>query len=352
MDARLGDDGDFETFLHEAHQRGLKVLLDGVFNHVGRGFAPLARVLSGDSTDESMFVRTSAPGEPAEFANFEGHDALVALNHAEPAVVELVTEVMLHWLERGIDGWRLDAAYAVPTTFWATVLGRVRQAYPNAYIFAEVLHGDYAAFVTESGVDSVTQYELWKAIWSAINEGNFFELEWAMTRHNEFLETFTPVTFLGNHDVTRVASAIADPRHVAHAAVVLLTLGGTPTIYYGDEQGFTGVKEERVGGDDAVRPEFPALPADLPADGWSMYHLLQELIGLRRRHAWLHTAHSRTLALTNTFFAYEVSDGSAERLVVALNLGESPEQSPEVPTEVLAGAATHQVPAHAWAIFR
>ena len=94
--------------------------------------------------------------------------------------------------------------------------------------------------------DSATQYELWKAIWSSLNDGNFFELDWALQRHNGFLASFAPLTFIGNHDVTRIASRLERPEHVAHALVILLTVGGVPSVYAGDEFGFRGVKEERL----------------------------------------------------------------------------------------------------------
>nr|BFE76948.1 hypothetical protein GCM10020092_102490 [Actinoplanes digitatis] len=175
--------------------------------------------------------------------------------------------MMTHWLRRGADGWRLDAAYAVPAEFWAGVLPRVRAEFPDAYVVGEVIHGDYGDFVARSTVDSVTQYELWKAVWSALNEGNFFELAWALDRHNTFLDTFVPQTFLGNHDVTRLASRLIDARHLPHALALLLTVGGTPSVYAGDEQGFTGVKEDREHGDDAVRPPFPARPDGLAPYG-------------------------------------------------------------------------------------
>jgi glycosidase len=107
---------------------------------------------------------------------FEGHRQLLALNHDEAAVAEYVTRVMTHWLDRGADGWWLDAAYAVPRQFWRSVLTAVRARHPGAYIFGEVFHGDYAGFVRETGVDAVTQYELCKAVWSALNDRNLFEL--------------------------------------------------------------------------------------------------------------------------------------------------------------------------------
>jgi cyclomaltodextrinase len=100
-------------------------------------------------------------GEP-EYATFEGHRGLVALNHNSPAVLSCVADVMRHWLARGADGWRLGAAYAVPSRFRAGVVARVRAKHPGAYLVGEVIHGNYAAAVTDTGLDTVTQYELWR----------------------------------------------------------------------------------------------------------------------------------------------------------------------------------------------
>lgn len=337
IDSRLGTDHDFARLIEAARVRGIRVLLDGVFNHVSRGFA-----------DVDLLRRTDS----GEVATFEGHDALVALNHSDPRVVDLVVGVMSFWLDRGIDGWRLDAAYAVPSSFWAAVLPRVRVAHPGAYFLGEYLHGDYAEVVREGTLDSVTQYELWQAIWHSIQTQNFFELDWALTRHNAFLEHFLPYTFIGNHDVTRIASQIADERNAAHALVLLLTLGGTPAIYYGDERGQRAVKEERVGGDDAIRPAYPDDPGQL--DENDVYRLHQELIGLRRRHPWLVRATSTAVALTNTHYVIEVRAGSS-RLFVALNLGDEPVACEVDAHSVLAGRATGgrggwRLDGHGWAI--
>ena len=135
---------------------------------------------------------------------------------------------MTYWLDRGAAGWRLDAAYAVPASFWSKVLPRVRESHPGAWFLGEILHGDYVAYASESGLDSVTQYELWKAIWSSLNDRNFFELAWALDRHNQVLDGVMPQTFTGNHDVTRLASQLTDERHFGHALAVLLTVGGIP----------------------------------------------------------------------------------------------------------------------------
>lgn len=348
IDPRLGDDDDFDHLVSEARRRGLRILLDGVFNHVGTDFA---RYRDGDT---SWFHQ-----RPNGFGTFEGHGELITLNHANPEVVAYTADVMAHWLRRGADGWRLDAAYAVPDRFWAQVLPSVRQEFPEAWFVGEVIHGDYSGTVGASTFDSVTQYELWKAIWSSLNDGNFHELDWALKRHNEFLETFVPLTFVGNHDVTRIASQLENSAHLEHALVLLLTTGGTPSIYAGDESAYRGVKEERRGGDDAVRPEF----TDAPEDSDSL-RLHQYLIGLRRRHPWLHTAKTFPMLLTNTRYVYRTSAGS-ESLIVALNIDDAPLSLAPADLElasgrVIAGSGappqddiTHaEVPPHGWLIIQ
>jgi cyclomaltodextrinase / maltogenic alpha-amylase / neopullulanase len=350
IDERLGQNGDFDQLVEQAHRRGLRILLDGVFNHVGPDF-PAFR--SAQQAGQAGLFRLD-PGAPQGYARFEGHSGLIAFDHDNPAVADLVAEVMNYWLDRGADGWRLDAAYAVAPPFWANVLPRVRSMHPDSFVFGEVIHGDYAGLVQASGFDSVTQYELWKAIWSSFNDGNFFELAWAMRRHNTWLETFVPMTFVGNHDVTRLASRLTDSRHLAHALVVLFTLGGTPTVYYGDEQAWTGVKEERAGGDDAVRAPFPPRAEDLPSAGWATYRLHQQLIGLRRRHPWLHRARGAEVVLRNRQLIYDVSDG-ASTLRIYLNLDDAALSHEAGTGAVLAGAASvHdqmiEVAPHGWAI--
>ena len=347
IDPRLGDDADFDRLVAACRERGLRVLLDGVFNHVGSAY-PVP--------DPERWFRRTGPG-PYGFAVFEGHPGLIALNHDEPEVLDHVVRVMDHWLDRGASGWRLDAAYAVPPAFWRAALDRVRPRHPEAWFTGEVIHGDYVAYLRDSGLDSVTQYELWKSIWSSLNDGNFFELSWTLQRHNAVLDAGTPLTFLGNHDVTRLASRLTDDRHVGHALVVLLTVGGVPSLYYGDEQGFRGVKQDRAGGDDAVRPAFPARPADLAPYGWELYHLHQRLIGVRRRHAWL--AHARTAAehLTNTAFALTATH-EGHRLTALLNIGDEPYTFPldeggrrliDADSDVDTRSPL-TVPAHGWSI--
>lgn len=358
IDPRLGDESDFDYVVSEAHRRGLRVLLDGVFNHVGVDFSRYR-----DATNDDASARWFR-GRPGRFHTFEGHGELITLNHDNPEVIDYAADVMAHWLGRGADGWRLDAAYAVPQQFWEAVLPKVRQLYPDAWFVGELIHGDYAAAVDAAGFDSATQYELWKAIWSGINDGNFFELDWALQRHNEFLSSFAPLTFIGNHDVTRIASQLENADHVAHALVILLTIGGVPSVYAGDEYGYRGVKEERFGGDDAVRPEFGSPPTQLDAFGDQVWELHRYLIGLRRRHPWLHAATTTALRLANRHYVYATRNGD-HTLLVALNIDDEPlklvlSELGTARAEVIAGSSAPPqeivgelvVEAHGWRILQ
>jgi glycosidase len=365
IDPRLGDDEDFDAFIKGADARGLRVILDGVFNHVGEQFPVFQRALQmGPTSEEARWFHFTwpSPGQSdsaPEYASFEGHRHLVTLNHAEPLVKEHVTSVMDYWLDRGAAGWRLDAAYAVPRSFWKDILPNLRARQPDAYLFGEVIHGDYIGFVRETGVDSVTQYELWKAIWSSLNDRNLHELAWALKRHNAMLDHFQPQTFIGNHDVTRIASQLKDERHIAHAVVILLTIGGLPSIYSGDEQAFRGVKEHRMGGDDAVRPAFPPNSADLLPFGWDTFRLHQELIAIRRKKPWLARAQSQLLEVRNTELIVRVSH--ADRVIcIVLNIGDAPiVRQLDAKMRCIAGevsvtqdgpTTTVRVPSHSWGI--
>jgi cyclomaltodextrinase len=385
IDPRLGDDSDFDDLVREAHDRGIRVLLDGVFNHTGRSFQPFQDALAqGPSAPTAPWFRISWPGQDLgrdgdagttpeqgepDYEDFEGHHHLVALNHDEPRVAEFVAGVIKHWLGRGADGWRLDAAYAVPSGFWSTVLASVRADYPDAYFVGEYIHGDYTAEVSGATLDSATQYELWKAVWSSLNDANFYELSSALERHNSFLDTFVPLTFVGNHDVTRIASQLKDPELLPHALVVLFTVGGTPSIYYGDEQAYRGVKEDREGGDDDVRPAFPAAPSDLADLGQHVYQLHEQLIGVRRRHPWLHTARTSVLSLSNEHLVYQATGGGGPdgeggteadgpALVIALNQSALPAELVVAPSASvllegngrLLGGNRLSLPARGWAI--
>ena len=343
IDPRLGDDAVFDRLAEACRDRGVALMLDGVLNHVGTAHPLLRTARAGgpEQRERRLFRFDEAdgssgppgvPGSRPGYAVFEGHEGLAVLNHDSDEVAELAVSVLSHWLGRGASAWRLDAAYAVPPAFWARVLPRVRSEFPDAWFVGEVIHGDYAGIIERSSMDSLTQYELWKAIWSSLLDENFFELDWCLNRHNGFLDVFTPLTFVGNHDVTRIASCIGDAK-AALAVTVLLTVGGVPAIYYGDEQAFRGVKTDRPSGDDEVRPALPPGPEALsPLGGW-LYRWHQELIGLRRRHPWLVGARTERIALENRLMEYDAVGTGGRRIRVRLRLEPVPRAEVEAPDE-------------------
>jgi glycosidase len=306
IDPRLGTEEDFDHLVAAARDRGVAILLDGVFNHVGAQHPMVS--------DSGSPIRR-IDGRPV---GWEGHDDLVLLDHTDPRTADMVVDCMVHWLRRGIAGWRLDVAYAVPNWFWRTVTDRVRQEFPEAVFVGEVIHGDYARIADEGGLDSVTAYELWKATWSSIAERNFWELAWALERHDHFSEGHVLQTFVGNHDVSRIASVVGDAGAVL-AVAALMTTPGMPSIYYGDEQAFRGDKGSGEWADDPLRPELPMTPGDLASDGWWLYRVHQDLIGLRRRHPWLTRGRVRVVAKDLTYITYETSgDGHTMRVELGL----------------------------------
>jgi glycosidase len=348
IDPRLGDVNDFTTLVSRCRERGMRVMLDGVFNHVGREHVIVRNALEhGPESEAGRWIRW-VDGYPR---CFEGNEPLVELDLSYPPVQKYVTDVMLAWLDRGADGWRLDAAYSPGSAVWAPILAAVRTRRPDTFVLGEVIHGDYAGFVRESTVDTVTQYELWKAIWSSLNDRNLWELDHALTRHAEMLQAFIPATFLGNHDTTRIATKLVDDRHLGHAIALLALLPGIPFIYSGDEEGFTGEKTDGERGDDAVRPPFPASPDDLLPFGAGVRELYQRLFALRRRHPWLVDAAASTRELANEYVEI-VLTGADDTIVLALNLADQAHGLPGGELLTSSDSSSGLVSAHGWAVVK
>ena len=358
IDQRLGDEDDLTAFVEACHDRNLKVLLDGVFHHVGRDFPGFRDVLAhGAASPYAGWFRLDFSrdgGDGFTYRTFEGHRELVALNHRSSEVLDWAVAVAEHWLDRGVDGWRLDAAYAILPAFLAEFSARVLHRYPDAFLFGEMIHGDYVRFVEQTGLHSATQYELYKAMWSSLNEANFFELAWALQRHETFARAFVPFTFVGNHDVTRLLTHLRNPSHLGHALAVLFTVPGSPCLYYGDEFAFRGLKRRGVGGDEAIRPRLPDSPLAQNAEQASAIELHRQLIAIRAERPWLTTGHIQVVEFTKEQIRYTVAGGDGQLLIV-LNVA----ASGSIPIDVkswrrIAGADLSNdgtLPAGSWSIW-
>jgi cyclomaltodextrinase len=360
VDRRLGSETDLIHLIDECRQRSLRVGLDVVFHHVGRGHSHFIDVLERGRESawcDWFLIDFDRQGyDGFSYANFEGHGQLVKLNHANDQVLDWAVDVARYWTNRGVDAFRLDAAYAIPADFLAAFADRVRAVRSDLLLIGEVIHGDYIATARASRLTTVTQYELWKAIWSSLNDRNFYELAHALERHVDFCRHFLPWNFVGNHDTTRIATKLTDQRHVAHALAVLFTIPGIPAVYAGDEQGAQGTKYDREGGDAEIRRPLPYHPAEWAGDRLPIWRLHRELIAVRRARPWLVDGQLSVTHLDNRSITLEVR--SQERmLVTALNTDDRsaacsipPRLVPAAGHAVSKPGAT-ELPPHGWGIW-
>lgn len=285
IDRRLGDVDLFKKIVKQCHARGLKVVLDGVFNHTGRrhfAFLDLAEKGPDKSAYANWYHVGARPDDYEGYCSvtlgdhgfsydcWEGHAMLPRLNLAEPAVREHIFEAARYWLtEIGIDGWRLDVAHEISPDFWYDFRRVCLEAAPDCLLVGEMIHGNYNNWVSNDHLHSGTNYQLSRAIWNSLNEQNYDELMTALLREDKLYRGLTLMNFLGNHDVARLASTLIEPKHFVHANATMMLLPGMPCLYYGDELGMEGRPgegdDEACGGDDAMRR--PMLSAE-PDETW------------------------------------------------------------------------------------
>ena len=274
IDRRLGANEDFAAVCAALHGHGIRVMLDAVFNHVGRGFWAFQdlRAHGWDSRYRDWFVTDfggdSAYGDGFWYEGWEGHFELVKLNLRNPEVVDYLLSCVRGWREAfGIDGLRLDVAYSLDRDFLRRLHGLARELAPDGSfaLVGETLHGDYNQLVNDEMLDSCTNYECYKGLYSSLNSHNMFEI--AHSLHRQFgadpwciYQGRHLLSFADNHDVTRLASILTDPGCVRPAYGVLFGMPGIPCLYYGSEWGATGVKGAHDDFD--LRPSFPAPEPD------------------------------------------------------------------------------------------
>ena len=265
VDRRLGTDDTLCDLVYAFHAAGIRVVLDGVFHHVGRDFWAFRDLR--EKGEQSLyrgwfggvdFARRSPPGDPFSYDAWEGHFDLVKLNLRHPGVRDHVFGAVRSWVERfGIDGLRLDVAYALDADFVRDLAAHCRSIRPDFWLLGEAIHGDYRRIAGPGLLDAATNYECYKGLYSAHNDRNYFEIAHSLARQfgdGGLYRDLSLYNFADNHDVNRIASTLRDPAHLYPLHLLLFTIPGIPSVYAGSEWGIEGVK---VGGDD--RPLRPAL---------------------------------------------------------------------------------------------
>ena len=271
VDRRLGSNDDLRELVAYAHERGIRVILDGVFHHVGRNFTQFRDLQErGESSPFRDwfagvdFSQISPYGDQFAYDSWSGHFNLVKLNLSNGEVREHLFDAVRGWFtDFSIDGLRLDAADAIDHDFLRDLASVCHNTNPDSWVLGEVIHGDYSQWANPEMLDSVTNYECFKGLYSSFNDGNLFEIAYSLRR--EFGEggiyrDLKLYNFADNHDVDRVASLLNEPAHLAPLYTLLFTIPGVPSIYYGSEWGMEGAKHN--GNDAPLRPAL-SWPVDL-----------------------------------------------------------------------------------------
>lgn len=322
VDCRLGDNEDLKHLMDKLHENGFRVLFDGVFNHVGRNFPQFQDVLKNRENSpykdwfQIDFGGNNSYNDGLWYANWEGYDALVKLNLKNPEVVQYLLDTVDFWTEEfGVDGLRLDVAYCLDQDFLRTLHHHVKSRNPEFFLLGETLHGDYNTWVNPDMLDSCTNYECYKGIYSSFNSVNFFEILYSFNRQfgSEPWCLYTGkklLSFVDNHDVNRIASTIEKKELLPAVYAMLFTMPGIPCIYYGSEWGMEGVKNAN---DTAIRPSVEKLESNALTED------IEKMIRIYRSSRALQNGDYKQIALNNGWCVYQRSlDG--ETVWCAINI--------------------------------
>ncbi len=328
LDSRLGTNEDLTAFVEECHRQGVRVILDGVFNHTGRDFFAFADIKRNrersaykDWYCNVNFYGNNEYNDGFSYENWGGYNLLAKLNQHNPAVRDYICDVVRFWAaEFHIDGIRLDAADVLDFEYMKALRRTAGEIGPDFWLMGEVIHGDYTRWVNEGTLHSVTNYHLHKALYSGHNDHNYFEIAHTVKRlygmggnRPDGLKLYN---FVDNHDVERIYTKLACKEHYAPVHILLYTLPGIPSVYYGSEFGIEG-KKERFS-DASLRPALDLSDYADAVEKNPCTRLVAALGRIRQETKALSYGDYTELALTNRQYAFSRSlDG--ESVIVAVN---------------------------------
>lgn len=326
LDVRLGTNEEFQGICAKLHEAGIKIVLDGVFNHVGRGFFGFQDVLKHRQNSSYVdwfrldFNGNSLYNDGFWYEGWEGNYDLVKLNLCNEDVVRYLLDSVTFWVrEFGIDGLRLDVAYCLNHDFVRRLRKHCDALKEEFFLVGEMLHGDYKMLMNDEMLHSATNYECYKGLYSSFNCKNLFEI------NHSLLRQFGPenwtlykdkhlLTFVDNHDVVRVASVLENARHLPLIYVLAFGMPGIPCVYYGSEWGAKGNKNYN---DTELRPCF-----EVPEKN-ELTELIAKLARIKKTSNALNYGGFRSVVLTNEQCVFERATNE-ESILVAINLADYP----------------------------
>lgn len=333
LDSRLGDNKDLTNFVAECHKAGIKVILDGVFNHTGRDFFAFKDLQEKreNSPYKDWYCNVNFGGNTEyndgfSYENWGGYNLLVKLNQKNPAVRDYICDVIRFWVsEYDIDGIRLDAADVLDFEYMSALRNVANQVKPDFWLMGEVIHGDYSRWVNEGTLHSVTNYQLHKALYSGHNDHNYFEIAHTVKRLYEMggnkPDGLKLYNFVDNHDVERIYTKLNNKAHFAPVHILLYTLPGVPSIYYGSEFGIEGKKEQFS--DASLRPALNLEDFADAVKNNSFTKLIAALGHARQGSKALSYGDYRELMLTNRQYAFSRNTGD-DCAIVTVNNDDNP----------------------------
>ena len=328
LDSRLGTNEDLTAFVAYCHEQGINVIFDGVFNHTGRDFFAFKDIQANRENSQYKdwycnvnFWGNNEYNDGFSYDNWGGYNLLVKLNQKNPAVVDYICDVIRFWVsEFDVDGIRLDAADVLDFDFMKALRRTANEVKPEFWLMGEVIHGDYSRWVNGETLHSVTNYTLHKALYSGHNDHNYFEIAHTVRRLQN-MGTLKLYNFVDNHDVERIYTKLTNKAHFAPVHVLLYTLPGVPSIYYGSEFGIEGRKE--YGSDDSLRPALNIEDYKDSVKTNPCTALIAALGKVRQAVPALSYGSYDELMLTNRQFAY-ARDLDGTRVIVSVNNDDAP----------------------------
>ena len=341
VDRRLGDNGSFRKFVDQCHQEGIKVVVDGVFNHTGREFFAFKDIQEKrwDSPYKDWYKGVtfdwqSPCGDSFGYEAWQGHFELPCLNLFNPDVRSYLFDVIRFWIDEfDIDGIRLDCANVLDFNFMKEMRSQTEAMKEDFWLMGEVIHGDYSRWVNNEMLHSVTNYELHKSLYSGFNDHNFFEIAHNVRRLEAIGRQL--YTFVDNHDEDRIATKLKLREHLFPIYICLFTLPGIPSIYYGGEWGIEGKRTNTS--DEALRPAI-----SIEQEGelhCELTDLIAQLGQIHSQQEPLHTGRYQELLLTNRQYAF-VRHGEDSVIITAVNNDDEPAEL-AIPVPLQAGEAVN-----------
>ena len=329
LDSRLGTNEDLTAFVAECHRQGIRVVLDGVFNHTGRDFFAFQDLKQNreHSAYKDWYCNVNFWGnneynDGFSYENWGGHNLLVKLNQHNPAVRDYICDVIRFWVrEFQIDGIRLDAADVLDFEYMKALRRTANEVKPDFWLMGEVIHGDYTRWVNEGTLHCVTNYTLHKALYSGHNDHNYFEIAHTVKRLYEMggnrTEGLRLYNFTDNHDVERIYTKLNKKEHFTPVHILLYTLPGVPSIYYGSEFGIEGRKERFS--DDSLRPSLSLSDYAGAVEKNPCTRLIAALGRVRQQTPALSYGDYKELLLTNRQYAFSRNHNGVSAVITVNN---------------------------------